>query len=39
MLATQPPWIKTGSPDIFVEGDRAGAMHVADRDIGGIGFG
>jgi hypothetical protein len=28
-----------GSPDIFVEGDRAGAMHVADRDIGGIGFG
>jgi hypothetical protein len=29
----------SGSPDIFVEGDRAGVMRVADGDIGGIGFG
>ena len=30
---------KSGSPDIFVEGDRSGAMGVADGGIGGIGFG
>ena len=28
-----------GSPDIFVEGDRSGAMRVVDGGIGGIGFG
>jgi hypothetical protein len=31
--------MKIGSPDIFVEGDLAGATHVADEDVSRIEFG